>query len=238
MSSFKAEVIADSSGQWTSNTLRFATEAEALGYVAHLYAIWAAVRQTRVVGSDDPVTSSWPVGRPTPKPLPRLNTDLEVTPITDVDAFIAELTMVRTLMPSKNRPGLTDPDEAFAELRQAIEAQDIEAYWTALSDLHDSSARTGKLPRRTTSMQPTDEDRRIDPDVEIIGDQLQALIDIQNACHRLGWRGEWHLCEGLLLELAFLLEGETSPNSATHKLAAALIRDAGMDTPPTNEPRS
>jgi hypothetical protein len=150
MSSFKAEVIADSSGQWTSNTLRFATEAEALGYVAHLYAVWAAVRQTRVVGSDDPVTSKCPTDRPTPKPLPRLNTDLEVTPITDVDAFIAELTTRGDkVMPSKNRPGLTDPDEAFAELRQAIEAQDVEAYWTALSDLHDSSARTGKLPKPT-----------------------------------------------------------------------------------------
>ena len=91
MSSFKAEVIADSSGQWTSNTLRFASQAEAEGYAANLYARWTAVRETRVVRSDDPVTSRWPVDRPAPKPLPRPNFDLEVIPITDIDAFLADL---------------------------------------------------------------------------------------------------------------------------------------------------
>jgi len=54
--SFAPEVIADSSGKWCGNALRFATESEAQIYVKDLYARWTAVRETRVVESDDPVT--------------------------------------------------------------------------------------------------------------------------------------------------------------------------------------
>ena len=55
--SFKPEVIADSSGKWTPNQLRFATEAEAKLYVDDLAFRWTAVRETRVVQCDDPVTA-------------------------------------------------------------------------------------------------------------------------------------------------------------------------------------
>jgi hypothetical protein len=54
--SWKPEVIADSSGQWCSNSLRFATKTEAERYVADLSYRWTAVRDTRVVECDDPVT--------------------------------------------------------------------------------------------------------------------------------------------------------------------------------------
>ncbi len=53
--SFKAEVIADSSGKWCGNALRFATREEAEHYVADLMMRWTAVRDTRVVECDDPV---------------------------------------------------------------------------------------------------------------------------------------------------------------------------------------
>jgi hypothetical protein len=53
--SFKAEVIADASGQWVSNQLRFATEDEAWRYGNDLARRWTAVRQMRVVTSDEPV---------------------------------------------------------------------------------------------------------------------------------------------------------------------------------------
>ena len=55
--SFKAEVIADASGQWTSNALRFATEQEAKIYVDDLFMRWTAVRESRVVECDDPVNT-------------------------------------------------------------------------------------------------------------------------------------------------------------------------------------
>ena len=54
--SFKAEVIADGSGQWCSNGLRFATEQEAKIYVDDLMMRWTAVRDTRVVECGDPIT--------------------------------------------------------------------------------------------------------------------------------------------------------------------------------------
>lgn len=55
MSSWKAEVIADNSGQWVSNALRFATRKEAEDYVFDLMMRWTLVRDTRVVESSDPV---------------------------------------------------------------------------------------------------------------------------------------------------------------------------------------
>jgi hypothetical protein len=57
--SFKAEVIADNSGEWCSNALRFATETEAKSYGKDLSGRWMAVRQWRVAESDEPVTCTW-----------------------------------------------------------------------------------------------------------------------------------------------------------------------------------
>lgn len=59
MVSWKPEVIADSSGKWTGNTCRFATEDEAKKYVADLKGRWFLVTDTRVVESDDPVSAKW-----------------------------------------------------------------------------------------------------------------------------------------------------------------------------------
>ena len=56
--SWKPEVIADSSGQWASNGLRFATKTEAETYTHDLARRWTLVRETRVVESTDPVTES------------------------------------------------------------------------------------------------------------------------------------------------------------------------------------
>jgi len=53
--SFKPEVIADSSGQFVGNALRFATREEAEANVRDLAMRWIAVRETRVVECDDPV---------------------------------------------------------------------------------------------------------------------------------------------------------------------------------------
>jgi hypothetical protein len=53
--SFKPEVIADTSGKWCDNALRFATREEAKANVHDLMMRWFAVRDTRVVQSDDPV---------------------------------------------------------------------------------------------------------------------------------------------------------------------------------------
>jgi hypothetical protein len=55
MPSFKMEVIADSSGTWAGNALRFATHDEARRYASDLSGRWMAVRETRVVESADPV---------------------------------------------------------------------------------------------------------------------------------------------------------------------------------------
>ena len=55
--SFKPEVIADSSGKWSGNALRFATEEEAKIYVDDLMMRWTAVRDTRVVEVEDAVTA-------------------------------------------------------------------------------------------------------------------------------------------------------------------------------------
>lgn len=57
--SFKPEVIADSSGKWSGNALRFATRKEAEANVQNLAMRWTLVRDTRVVESDDPVNYRW-----------------------------------------------------------------------------------------------------------------------------------------------------------------------------------
>ena len=61
--SYKAEVIADNSGKFCGNGLRFATAAEAEEYVQDLKWRWILVRETRVVESDDPVNYAWRDGQ-------------------------------------------------------------------------------------------------------------------------------------------------------------------------------
>ena len=53
--SYAAEVIADGSGEWVGNALRFATREAALEYAKDLHSRWTAVREFRVVESSDPV---------------------------------------------------------------------------------------------------------------------------------------------------------------------------------------
>ena len=57
--SWMPEVIADSSGQWAGNGLRFANRAEAEAYALDLSLRWTAVRETRATESPDPVTHRW-----------------------------------------------------------------------------------------------------------------------------------------------------------------------------------
>jgi hypothetical protein len=53
--SFKAEVIADNSGTWTTNGLAFATAVEAEQYGRDLQGRWTLVQQVRVVESTEAV---------------------------------------------------------------------------------------------------------------------------------------------------------------------------------------
>lgn len=55
---FKVEVIADSSGQWVGNGLRFETDAAAREYGEDLFCRWTAVREFRVVEVEEPITIS------------------------------------------------------------------------------------------------------------------------------------------------------------------------------------
>jgi hypothetical protein len=57
--SFKVEVQADSTRQWSGNLLRFATEQEAEAYARDLWSRWSAVRQYRVVRVDEEPTDAW-----------------------------------------------------------------------------------------------------------------------------------------------------------------------------------
>jgi len=57
--SWKPEVIADSTGQWVGNALRFATKEEAEANVKNLAGRWMMVTDTRVVESDEPVNYKW-----------------------------------------------------------------------------------------------------------------------------------------------------------------------------------
>lgn len=61
--SYAPEVIADSSGKWAGNALRFATREEAEAQVSDLSMRWLLVRETRVVESSDPVNYSYVNGR-------------------------------------------------------------------------------------------------------------------------------------------------------------------------------
>ena len=53
--SWKAEVIVDDSGEWEGDPLRFETESEALAYARDLEFRWSAVRDKRIVNSEDPI---------------------------------------------------------------------------------------------------------------------------------------------------------------------------------------
>ena len=55
--SYAPEVIADNSGKWAGNTLRFATMEEAERWVRGLAWRWTLVSDTRVVMSSDPVNA-------------------------------------------------------------------------------------------------------------------------------------------------------------------------------------
>jgi hypothetical protein len=57
--SWKPEVIADSSGKWYTNALRFATCEEARANVEALAGRWLAVREWRASECEDPVTHAW-----------------------------------------------------------------------------------------------------------------------------------------------------------------------------------
>jgi len=57
--SYKGEVVADNTGKFYSNALRFETAKEAASYVSDLESRWLSVTRTRVVQCDDPVNSKW-----------------------------------------------------------------------------------------------------------------------------------------------------------------------------------
>jgi hypothetical protein len=64
--SYAPQVVADSSGNWAGNSLRFATREEALESVLGLSQRWTLVTDTRVVESTDPVNYRWIDGRLVP----------------------------------------------------------------------------------------------------------------------------------------------------------------------------
>jgi hypothetical protein len=56
---FKVEVIADDSGEWTSNALTFETVEDAEEYAKDLFSRWSAVREYRVVPVECHLTGHW-----------------------------------------------------------------------------------------------------------------------------------------------------------------------------------
>ena len=61
--SWKPEVIADNSGKWCGNALRFATEQEAMDNAKNLMNRWFLVRDCRAAESTDPVNYRWVDGK-------------------------------------------------------------------------------------------------------------------------------------------------------------------------------
>jgi hypothetical protein len=61
--SWRPEVIADSSGQWYPNGLRFATEQEAIDSARDLFDRWILVREYRAAPSNDPVNYRYENGQ-------------------------------------------------------------------------------------------------------------------------------------------------------------------------------
>jgi hypothetical protein len=60
---WKPEVIADSSGKWVGNALRFATRQEAIDNAYDLAMRWTLVRDYRATECDDPVNYRWAGGK-------------------------------------------------------------------------------------------------------------------------------------------------------------------------------
>jgi hypothetical protein len=58
--SWRVEVMADDSGEWEGDPFRFETWREALAYARDLELRWSAVRDRRIVRSEEPVNYSWP----------------------------------------------------------------------------------------------------------------------------------------------------------------------------------
>jgi hypothetical protein len=63
MLSYKVEVIADRTGKFVGNQLRFASRQEADGFARDLMSRWFLVEKYRVVESDDPVNYEWRVDK-------------------------------------------------------------------------------------------------------------------------------------------------------------------------------
>jgi hypothetical protein len=61
--SWKPEVIADNSGKWCGNALRFATKEEAEANAKALMGRWILVRECRATECSDPVNYRWVDGR-------------------------------------------------------------------------------------------------------------------------------------------------------------------------------
>jgi hypothetical protein len=61
--SWKAEVVADNSGKFCGNALRFASKLEAEQYAMDLMFRWVLVRRTRTIECQDPVTAVWKDGK-------------------------------------------------------------------------------------------------------------------------------------------------------------------------------
>jgi len=61
--SWEPEVITDSSGNWYTNALRFATKEEAEANALDLSMRWSAVREFRASESSDPVLHAWVDGK-------------------------------------------------------------------------------------------------------------------------------------------------------------------------------
>lgn len=59
--SFAGQVVADSSGKFCGNALRFATREEAQAYVNDLFNRWTSCTDKRVVETDDPVNYTFDV---------------------------------------------------------------------------------------------------------------------------------------------------------------------------------
>ena len=59
MRSWKAEVVADSTGKWNGNALRFATQDEAAAYAKDLMSRWTSVQLWRVLETDEPASHRW-----------------------------------------------------------------------------------------------------------------------------------------------------------------------------------
>lgn len=64
--SYAVAVIADASGEWCRNTLRFATSEEAEEYAKDLEWRWTSVREYRVEPTQDPVNYVWKDGKSEP----------------------------------------------------------------------------------------------------------------------------------------------------------------------------